>query len=212
MAVASTPTNGWSSGSSNMRSSLTTARYAASPVGVALSSSPMTVFLQRTLTLHNVRADDKICVECLTRCERDAQPTCNDRVRLHIACSGAEADTCPQGHTGEMMERRVIACCAMDLVVRRAVDTQLTLCVCGNECTYPTLLQVSYRRKAITMSLTACTQKGLPSPERKKIASRDIYLHADFTHYACRFKKCDAVPNMNAYGLQRGPRCLHQVR
>ena len=110
-----------------MRSSLTTARYAASPVGVALSSSPMTAFLQRTL--HNVRADDKICVEYLTRCERDAQPTCNDRVRLHIACSGAEADACPQGHTGEKMERRVVACCAMDLVVWRAVDAQLTLCV-----------------------------------------------------------------------------------
>ena len=66
------------------------------------------------------------CVEC--RKVRFARERSGD-LTLHIACSGAEADACPQGHTGEKMERRVVACCAMDLVVWRAVDTQLTLCV-----------------------------------------------------------------------------------
>jgi hypothetical protein len=70
----------------------------------------MMAFLQRTL--HNVLADT-ICVEHLTRCERDTQPARNDQVRLHIACSGAESDAArPQGRTSEKVEHRVAACCA----------------------------------------------------------------------------------------------------
>ena len=193
-----------------MRSALTTARYAALPVGVALSSSPVTTFLQRTL--HNVCADDKIHVEHLTGCERDAQLARNDRVRLHITCSEADART--RGHTGETMEHRVVVCAKQrDGFGSMACRSHAAhaLCVGASACIQRTCRCHKDNHGELDGMYT---EGGAQAPAEKKPrrVGRDIDTRTNFTQLACRLKQYDAVPNMSAYGLRRGYRCLRQLR
>jgi len=189
-----------------MRSALTTARYAASPVGVALSSSPVTAFLQRTL--HNVCANDKIHVEHLTGRKCDAQPARNDRVRLYNACSEADART--RGRTGKTMEHRVVVC-AMNLVVWHAVVAQLTLYVWEPVHVFNALAGVILSKDNHGEIDSMYTERGAQAPVDKKPCCVGRHTRTSFTQLACRLKQCDAVPNTSTYGLWRGHRCLHQL-
>jgi len=96
-------------GSSNLRSALTTVRYAASPVGVALLWGPVTAFgnVLFTPSAPTIRSAES------TSPDATVMPARNGWVGLHVAYSGTEAGALTRGRTGKTVEHHVVVC-AMD--------------------------------------------------------------------------------------------------
>ena len=185
---------------------------------------PRDGLLQRTL--HTIRADNKIRVEHLTGRERDARPACKDRVRPHVAYGGAEADARTGERTGGVVEHRVVVC-AIDLVVLRAVVTQLTPHVRDPAGVPNVLARVVLSEDDRGGLDGGYTQGGPEAAAEKKprrvgrdIDSRptspsprtDPSSDMQWSPRACMGRCKHAWVAPSAYGLLRGCQCLRRLR